>query len=395
MGGQTAENQSPSTDSSNHTHSHSHSHSRRRHHHRHRKHRSKLYKAVRALFIVLLCLLAAGAAFVGYLTFHEYRPADRVKIEVVGNAKRTLSPGQDLKILTWNTGYGGLGDNADFFMDGGKMVKTADIARVTENITAIRDEVARIVPDAVLLQEVDFHSDRSYSIDEGRFYQAAFSSCDSASAYNYKAVYVPYPVPPIGHVESGLMTMSAYHIDSAERIQLPCPFKWPVSAVNLKRCLLVTRLPIEGSDHELALVNLHLEAYDNGEGKTAQAEMLRAFLQEEADKGNYVIAGGDFNQVFTNANAAKYEVTKGNWVPGKLDASKYSEGWQLLMDDSVPSCRSLEVPYKDADKEAFQYYLIDGFIVSANLAVTSCEGIDCGFVSSDHNPVLLTCRMIQ
>lgn len=46
------------------------------------------------------------------------------------------------------------------------------------------------------------------------------------------------------------------------------------------------------------LVNLHLEAYDDGEGKIAQTKQLREFIQSEYEKGNYVIAGGDLNQVF-------------------------------------------------------------------------------------------------
>lgn len=45
-------------------------------------------------------------------------------------------------------------------------------------------------------------------------------------------------------------------------------------------------------------MNLHLEAYDDGEGKEAQTAMLLQILQEEYVKGNYVIAGGDFNQSF-------------------------------------------------------------------------------------------------
>ena len=59
------------------------------------------------------------------------------------------------------------------------------------------------------------------------------------------------------------------------------------------------------------------------------------------------------------------------------------------MDASFPTCRSLDQPYKGADPETFQYYLIDGFIVSSNLKVTRMETLDRGFVSTDHNPVVL------
>ena len=62
--------------------------------------------------------------------------------------------------------------------------------------------------------------------------------------------------------------------------------------------MLETRIPVDGSDKELVLINFHLEAYDSGEGKVAQMKQLSEKLQEEYAKGNYVIAGGDFNQTF-------------------------------------------------------------------------------------------------
>ena len=36
-----------------------------------------------------------------------------------------------------------------------------------------------------------------------------------------------------------------FHVDRAERVALPCPFSWPVRAANLKRCLLVSYVPLE------------------------------------------------------------------------------------------------------------------------------------------------------
>ena len=65
------------------------------------------------------------------------------------------------------------------------------------------------------------------------------------------------------------------------------------------------------------------------------------------------------------------------------------------MNEKVPSCRSLIEPYADADKKDFQYYLIDGFIVSDNIKVSSIENQDLGFVVSDHNPVLLKLQLVK
>ena len=60
------------------------------------------------------------------------------------------------------------------------------------------------------------------------------------------------------------------------------------------------------------------------------------------------------------------------------------------MDNRVPTCRSLDRPLAGASAEGFQFYLIDGFIVSANVRADSVETLDYGFVSTDHNPVRLS-----
>ena len=200
---------------------------------------------------------------------------------------------------------------------------------------------------------------------------------------------MPFPWPPLGKVSSGLFTLSTAEISSAERVGLPIPFKWPISTANLKRCLLVTRIPLENSDHELVLVNLHLEAYDDGEGKAAQTKVLTEFLLKEYEAGNYVIAGGDFNQTFPGGLDSFPIKDASLWTPGVLDASVLpGDGWQFAYDTETPTCRLLNQPYDPAD-EATQYYVIDGFILSPNVTLNTVETVDAGFEFADHNPVLL------
>ena len=344
------------------------------------------------LVALLLALVALGLLV---LTVAEYKPAETEKMAVSGTGSAEFSPGDSLSVVTWNTGYGALGDNADFFMDGGSMVQTADRSRVEANLAAMVQEINALQPDLLFLQEVDVGSDRSYRIDERAYFERNLTGCASSFAYNFNALYVPYPMPPIGHVESGILTFSRASAASAERVQLPCPFSWPIRLVNLKRCLLVSRIPLQGTDKELVAVNLHLEAYDDGAGKAAQTAMLSAFLQAEADKGNYVIAGGDFNQLFSNADASAYPVYPDRWQPGLVDASAFGEGFSLLMDSTNPTCRSLDQPLAGADRERFQYYVIDGFIISANVRLEQMETLDCGFAATDHNPVLMRVTLAE
>ena len=49
----------------------------------------------------------------------------------------------------------------------------------------------------------------------------------------------------------------------------------------------------------------------------------------------------------------------------------FEPDFTCCMDASVPTCRYLNRPYAGADKDTFQYYMIDGFIVSDNITVNS------------------------
>lgn len=338
--------------------------------------------------IILLIILLALSALISYLTITEYRPKAWETAESEIRSENPLTLGRPVRILSWNTGYGGLDENADFFMDGGKMVNPKDKDTVEKNLSAISEFLKNGDYDISLLQEVDRNSSRTGKIDELAFYSEQ-TNLGYSYAPNYRCGFVPYPLPPIGQVESGIATVSDLSMSGeAIRLGLPCPFKWPVRTANLKRCLLVSRYSIEGTDKELAAVNLHLEAYDDGEGKKAQTNALMEILQAEYKKGNYVVAGGDFNQTFPESLNIFPVKNPELWTPGVIDADALPEGWNLAYDTTVPSCRLLNQPY-NPDLADTQYYVIDGFITSPNIKTDTVETIDLGFKNSDHNPIQL------
>lgn len=353
-------------------------------------------KVFKIVLIVLGAVLLLAAGLILWLSVCEFKPADVTDVKVENNSQvGEFSPflDQELTVISWNIGYAGLGKDSDFFMDGGENVSSADQDTVTASLLGIYKQLYTGDNQAgiYMLQEVDKNSARTYGMDE--------SDClgiyNSTYALNYSCPFVPYPLPPIGRVNSGLLTTTMYDIDSSERISLPCPFDWPVSTANLKRCLLVSYLPIEGSSSKLVIVNLHLEAYDDGEGKIAQTKQLREFIQSEYEKGNYVIAGGDFNQVFPGGIEKYPNEHPDLWEPGIITEDIMPEGWSLAYDLETPSCRLLNQPYDPEDIENTQYYVIDGFIISPNVELISVETLDAGFEFSDHNPVQLKVRLIS
>jgi endonuclease/exonuclease/phosphatase family metal-dependent hydrolase len=345
----------------------------------------------------LLTALAAlaFAALLAYISAVEYRPADTETLEVTNPADSPLAPEVPFTVLSWNIGYAALDAGQDFFMDGGKGVRPRTGEPVRENLEGIRRYIASRRNDIVLIQEADIRSRRSYYTDEAAVLAGAFPG-SSAFAHNFLCKFVPFPFPEcIGEVSSGLLTLNAFRVDEAARISLPNPFSWPVRTVNLKRCLLAERIPVNfgGGGRELILVNLHLEAYDSGGGREAQTKVLMEFLSREYKKGNYCIAGGDFNQTFPGLDENRFPVRSSDFfVPGVLSPALLEPRWRFAADLDTPSARLLDKPYSGRPQDT-QCYIIDGFILSPNVELISVQTADLNFRYSDHNPVEIKVKL--
>ena len=355
-------------------------------------------KLVKGIGVFLLVLVLLIAAFIGFLTATQLNPdtagADLNLMMDSAAPAQTFSAGDEISVLSWNVGYAALGRESDFFMDGGTQTRPESRGVVEKNLAGIVERIGAENADFTILQEVDSGSTRSFGVKETQEIANA-TGLVNAYALNYKCAFVPFPWPPLGKVSSGLFTLSTAGAPvSAERVALPSPFTWPISTANLKRCLLVTRIDLEGTDRQLVLVNLHLEAYDDGEGKAAQTKVLTEFLMNEYAAGNYVIAGGDFNQTFPGGLDAYPTVNASYWAPGTLDNSNLpGEGWQFAYDTETPTCRLLNEPYDPASPRT-QYYVIDGFILSPNVRLERVQTENAGFEFSDHNPVLLNVTLL-
>lgn len=344
-----------------------------------------LHFLIYVICITLICFLL----LLVYLTMTEYKPEDLEQAKQIKKttANRALSADDSFSITTYNIGYCNDSQDSDFFMDGGRRTRIESINKVERNMKGISENLKDINSDINLIQEVDTDSKRGYHTNQAKYIAAQLDG-SAYYATNFSVKYIPYPIPDmIGKVESGLLTVNPYAVTKARRRALPVSFKYPVRICQMKRCLLEERIPIKGTTRELVLINLHLEAYDSGEGKEAQARILNSFMKSEYNKGNYVIAGGDFNQLFPNADNSKYPLKNDKYYsPGTINPKSFSKAWTMAVDDSVPTSRLLNEEY-DPDSENTQYYVIDGFILSPNLKLEKVKTIDTKFNYSDHNPV--------
>ena len=138
----------------------------------------KVLKIIGGIILALVIVLALA---LGVLTI---TPAAKETIIADHPAEAVLKAGEPMTMVIWNIGYGALGDNADFFMDGGTGVYTADRDRVQQNLAGIRETLAGLDADIIALQEVDIGSDRSYRTDEREALRDVIPGGSEAFAYS-------------------------------------------------------------------------------------------------------------------------------------------------------------------------------------------------------------------
>jgi len=355
-------------------------------------------RSLRILGSLIIGIIVAVCLLILVLQVTKFDPEDNEAIAIDQNIDQRLSPSdqisQTYSVTTYNIGYAGLGSQEDFFMDGGKKSRPDTLETVKDYYFAIEETLRSEASDFIMLQEVDRDSHRSYGLEEYSALRKAFDTYSASFAYNYKVLYVPVPFPPMGRVNAGQATFSAYQLLASERIALPSTYAWPQDLVMLDRCILKTTYAIEGKKEQLVLYNAHFSAYDDGTLRDQQMTLVKALIEKSYEEGNYVILGGDWNQTFPEIDIAKFPLFKSGsfYLPYQIDKEWAPMNWQWGIDKNVPTYRLLNAAYEEG---VTQVGIIDGFLVSPNIEVVSVKTEDLGFAASDHHPVTMTFSLTE
>ncbi len=321
------------------------------------------------------------------ITVTDYIPEEIEEIEVINNPQRILHHQQPFSVVTFNIGYGGMDRDQDFFMDGGKMSRSSSEAQTQANLTAVTSLLIEAKADFYLLQEIDTHSSRSYHINQADAISQALPGYSTVFAYNYKTLWVPVPVfNPMGTVNSGLLTLSTYNSNRNRRFDLPGKESWPIQQLDLDRAFIESRYPVNNGK-ELVLVNLHLSAFDKeGYIRKQQLDYLSRYLEQEQAKDSYIIVGGDWNHSLPGTDTDDFTTTQEwpEWL-AEMPESFHPDGFQWVADKTSPTVRTADIPYEEGIN--FRA-VIDGFLVSSNVGITSVHTADLHYKNSDHNPVI-------
>lgn len=350
---------------------------------------------MKILLKIILFLIASGLLYVSaqiiYGTLTDYKPEEIEEIGIDGDINDDISS-DTLNFYIWNIGYAGLGKESDFFYDGGQMVISPK-EWVDKNMNGIEQSLSSW-EDAnfILLQEVDTFSRRSYKINEYERIGQQLDQFNSSFAINYNVKFVPIPLTkPMGGVIGGLASFYKYKPSEVKRYDYPGNFSWPQSIYFLDRCFLLKRFPLKNGK-ELLVINTHNSAYDTkGTLKEGEMNMLKEFVMKEFEKGNYIVAGGDWNISPPNVITHDREpYQKGLSVVDNIQEDFLPLGWQWAYDPLMSTNRNLMFAYKPGETDT---PLIDFYLVSPNIEVLDIKGIDLKFEYSDHQPVKLSIKL--
>lgn len=200
------------------------------------------------------------------------------------------SPETDtVEIITFNIGYlSGMDNN---------LPVAANQELYEANMTAAKKLLMSYDADIIAFQEIDYDADRSFNHDQLGEIGNAVGAHMALYNVNWDRNYLPFPYwPPsvhYGKVLSGQGILTEFEVIESERVVLPKPESAPFyyEAFYLDRLIQVSILKV--GNRELAVMNIHLEAFDK-ETRELQAGLVLDKYKELSQKYPVLLVG-DFN----------------------------------------------------------------------------------------------------
>ena len=200
--------------------------------------------------------------------------------------KKTIS--KNLKVVSYNIHFG-IGSNVK--------TQAVDKQSYIRRLNNIADVLNAIDADIVLLQEVDFASQRSHLINQA-VYIAKKTKYDyiAVSPTLKKKFHLSYHHMN-GQIEHGMAILSRYPIENNEAFifeyskEIPFFAKWLYDPHGAQKCI------VDYKGKKINIINVHLEPWDKRE-RERQLKMVKNFWLSSS---NYpIILAGDFNTLPLN-----------------------------------------------------------------------------------------------
>ena len=273
-----------------------------------------------------------------------------------------------LTVLTWNTSY--------FYGTGseGPGYKTRSQGDYQSRLNQAILLVKELNADLIFLQEVDFHSKRSYYVNQARQMAEELGyHWIELSSWNNR--YVPFPYWPFSNqfkrVDNGGAILSRFPLKKIEGFLFDHPRSkpWWYNHFYPYRYMMSAEISL-GNRRRLRVINTHLEAFDQ-KARLKQIEKIVKYLRSLP--GPYLLAG-DFNMLPVGSDKDH------GFINYPDDDYRGDKSFSVLTEPLGISPQSLEKTFPSDHPDRKLDYIF-----------TSVKASDCRVVKttlSDHLPLL-------
>ncbi len=334
-------------------------------------------KSLKFIGVILVSAVFFGIVFVGANYFNTGLKINKR----IGDPNRNIGP--VITVMNWNIGYGGLGKDSDFVMDGGESLQPPSREIVELNVKGISNtlqKASKTGADFYLIQEISKPDMLNWGVDVLGEIRAALSEYSSWFTYDFSTRLVPTRWA----LKHGLATFTPFAPDNISTIRLP---NEPERLGNIiERQYHIQLTEFRQGENDWVLMNIHLSAFDAGGNiRVQQFEKLLEIAGSYYGDGKYVIIGGDWNMQLAPTDFPHTTLQKDLFWLKTLPQNSIKPGWQLVFDENVATVRTNERPYRRGQNYTT---IIDGFLVSPNVAVGSVQTLDLNFEFTDHQPTI-------
>ncbi|NCB01160.1 MAG: endonuclease/exonuclease/phosphatase family protein [Spirochaetia bacterium] len=341
------------------------------------------------LGITILVFLAVIIVYLLIIIFVNRAPQSKEDLfpKIEGKASSPIKE-DSLRVLSWNIGYAGMGEDADFLFDNGSSIRPPSKQSVLNNLDGITSFLKENQSDVVMMQEIPYSSFTNYNTNVYPILKKEFDQYQ----WTYSNDLYTKGLPPFFRLKIGNSTASRIPIISSEAIALTREPGYFLYVFKKDYRMHITRINHSGVNW--TLINIHLSAFDDETVSIRETQLkeIIEFAKKERDKGQHVIVGGDWNLELIDTDFGPYTTSEEDqfWIR-PLPSFAQTSGFSWVADKNTPSVRTAEKPYVKGENYTL---VIDGFFISDNIKVLDVTTIDLNFQPTDHHPVMLTAAPI-
>lgn len=336
-----------------------------------------LFRYVVSLFLLLIIGIAL---FLWWAVGQSLPRLASLPIEATKEAQDVFLP-ESLVVASYNIGHGqGVKEKAWDYRDKDTTLR---------QLGMVAKAMAKIDADIFLLQEVDLDSHRTFRVNQIEFIKEKTKHPYHACALLWEKNYLPFPYwPPahhLGYVRAANCILSKFPLSNHERLVFDKPksnpfwYNWGYIDRGIQR------VNVQLGDVSLAVLNVHLEAWDT-KTREEQIKVTNEYIEQIKLP---IILGGDFNTIpedaikkfgFVDEPEADFSEEKTlKWFAANAKELKIPK---LNAQNDVPA-QLYTFPSSNPDRRLDYIFLLGKTLSFVDFRVASEAGL-----SSDHLPVV-------